>query len=81
MRNCLLVLILLGCSSVLRSQVMDATPYYWIKFKDKNNNGYSLSNPNQFLSQQSIDRRTKQGISLDITDLPITQSYIDSISP
>ena len=55
--------------------------YFWIKFKDKNNNGYSFTNPNQFLSQRSIDRRTTQGIAIDSSDLPITQSYIDAVLP
>ncbi len=55
--------------------------YYWIKFKDKNNNSYSLNNPQQFLSQRSVDRRTIQHLHLDSTDLPLTQKYVDSISP
>ncbi len=55
--------------------------YYWIKFKNKNNNPYSLSNPSAFLSFQAIQRRTVQQLSLDSTDLPITETYIDSILP
>jgi len=54
---------------------------YWIKFKDKNNNSFSLSNPQQFLSQKSIDRRVKQHIPLNETDLPLSENYIDSLSP
>ncbi len=54
---------------------------YWIRFKDKNHNSFSLSNPQQFLSQKSIDRRTKQHIPLNETDLPLTESYIDSVTP
>ncbi len=54
---------------------------YWVRFTDKQHNGYSLSNPEQFLSQASIDRRARQGILLNETDLPLTQSYIDSIAP
>src|SRR3954462_11801050 len=54
---------------------------YWIKFKDKNNNAFSLANPQQFLSQQSIERRTKQNIALNESDLPITKSYEDGIAP
>lgn len=46
---------------------------------DKNNNPYSLSNPSAFLSQRSIERRQRQGISLDWYDLPVTPSYIDQI--
>ncbi len=54
---------------------------YWVKFTDKNNNSYSLSNPTQFLSQASIDRRTRQNIPLNETDLPISETYISGISP
>jgi serine protease AprX len=52
---------------------------YLIHLKDKNNNGYSLSNPSLFLSEKSISRRNKQKITLDSTDLPNTQAYIDSL--
>ncbi len=54
---------------------------YWIKFKDKNNNSFSLSNPQQFLSERSVERRVKQNITLNISDLPLTQDYVDSVSP
>jgi serine protease AprX len=54
---------------------------YWIKFIDKNHNTFSLSNPAQFLSQKSIDRRTKQNLQLNPTDLPLSETYIDSLSP
>ncbi len=54
---------------------------YWIRFKDKNNNSFSLSNPQQFLSQKSIDRRSKQHIPLNETDLPLSLAYIDSLAP
>jgi len=52
---------------------------YFIQFTDKNNSPYSLSNPLTFLSQKAIDRRTKQGYSLDISDLPVNSEYIDSV--
>ncbi|MFN8285889.1 MAG: S8 family serine peptidase [Chitinophagales bacterium] len=65
----------------LSFQAFSQKNYYWVKFKDKENNSFSLSDPLQFLTQQSLDRRTKQGIELDSTDLPITQSYIDAVTP
>ena len=74
-------LFLLIFSSILLFSQKSPTAYYWIKLKDKNTDGYSVSNPQQFLSQKSIDRRTKQGLSVDSSDLPITQSYIDGLSP
>lgn len=57
------------------------TSYYWVKFTDKNNNGYSIASPQAFLSIKSIDRRIKSNIAIDESDLPITQSYIDAITP
>src|SRR5579864_7960937 len=80
MRKFFLCFTFAAIASALFSQA-NPTSYYWIRFKDKNNNTYSLNNPLQFLSQASLDRRTSQGIGLDQTDLPVTQSYIDSISP
>lgn len=52
---------------------------YIVKLKDKGTNPYSLSNPIQYLTQRSIDRRTRYGIGIDSTDLPVTPRYIDSI--
>lgn len=53
---------------------------YWIKFKDKNNTSYSLSNPSAYLSARSIARRANQGISIDSTDLPVNQTYINQVN-
>lgn len=50
-----------------------------IQLKDKNNNPYSIYNPSQYLSQKSIERRNKQNIIIDQTDIPITPMYLDSI--
>jgi serine protease AprX len=53
---------------------------YLIHLKNKNNNGFSVSDPTAFLSEQSIQRRQKQNIPIDSTDLPITAAYTDSLS-
>src|SRR5215207_3271428 len=52
---------------------------YIIQFKDKATSPFSLSTPTQYLSQRAIDRRTRYGIAVDSTDLPVTPRYIDSI--
>ncbi|MFM6923917.1 MAG: S8 family serine peptidase [Ferruginibacter sp.] len=52
---------------------------YIIRLKDKGTNPYSLSNPSAYLTARSIQRRTRYGIAIDSTDLPITPRYIDSI--
>lgn len=51
----------------------------WIYFKDKPNSAVFLSNPLTMLTQRALDRRTNQGISLDITDVPVYQPYIDEV--
>ena len=45
--------------------------YYWIEFTDKDNSPFSLSHPEDYLSQRSIDRRIKQNIHIDSLDLPV----------
>lgn len=52
---------------------------YIIKFKDKSGNPFSINNPSQYLSAKAIERRTRQHIPIDSTDLPITPKYIDSV--
>ncbi len=58
------------------SQIEDA----WVYFKDKPNSENYLSNPLTMLTQRAIDRRTAQNIAIDITDVPIFQSYINQIT-
>ncbi len=53
---------------------------YAVKFTDKNNSPYSISNPQQFLSQRALDRRAKYNIAITEQDLPINKSYVDSLS-
>ncbi|MCT4665926.1 MAG: S8 family peptidase [Flavobacteriales bacterium] len=48
---------------------------YWIQFEDKGNYGFQDIQ----LSQKSLERRTTQNITLDSTDIPIFQPYLDSL--
>lgn len=70
-----IVLFLFFCSSLASFSQEDA----WVYFKDKPNFATYLSNPITMLSQRAIDRRTSQNISLDISDVPIYQPYIDEV--
>lgn len=51
-----------------------------IKFRDKGNSPYSISQPSAFLSQKAIQRRFRQNITIDSTDLPVNPFYIDSLT-
>lgn len=53
---------------------------YLVVFKDKVNSTYSVSNPKQFLSDRSIQRRVKQKIAVTERDLPPNVSYLTEIS-
>src|SRR5258707_14454465 len=53
---------------------------YVIKFRDKGNNPYSLSNPSAFLSQRSVARRIKYNIPVDSIDLPVTPGYVAQVA-
>ncbi|MFC2096133.1 S8 family serine peptidase [Bacteroidota bacterium] len=71
----LLIFILITSNSF--AQVAENS--YRLFLTDKNNNAYSLSNPEEFLSQKAIDRRTKQNIDVINNDLPISKFYLDSL--
>lgn len=51
----------------------------WVYFKDKPNATALLASPLSILSQRALDRRTAQGIALDVTDVPIHQDYINAV--
>ncbi|MFZ4520899.1 MAG: S8 family serine peptidase [Bacteroidales bacterium] len=76
MRNILLIAITFVFSLGLFAQ----TEKHVVFLKNKDNNPYSLSNPLAFLTQRSIDRRTKSNIALDLKDLPVTPSYVAQIA-
>lgn len=48
---------------------------YRLILTDKGHSGFSKDNPEEFLSKKSIERRFKQGLNIDDTDLPIDTSY------
>ena len=52
---------------------------YQVNFKDKNHTPFSLSTPASYLSARALTRRTTQGIAIDSSDLPVNQTYMDSV--
>lgn len=73
MRNSLVVLLLLLTGELF------AQHNFLIYLKDKNSNPYSITFPQEYLSQRSIDRRINQEIALTEQDLPVNPDYIQSI--
>jgi hypothetical protein len=68
-------LFFLSCN--LMAQV--APGIYLVEFRDKAHNEFQLSRPSEFLSQRALDRRERQGIEIDSSDLPVTNLYLDSL--
>ncbi|HEY6062981.1 MAG TPA: hypothetical protein VIV35_05200, partial [Chitinophagaceae bacterium] len=52
---------------------------YLVKLKNKGGTPFTIANPIAYLSQRAIDRRTRYGIAIDSTDLPVTPSYVTQI--
>jgi len=78
MKKILVTTITLLIAVIAFSQV--APNKYWVKFTDKNDSPYSIDNPEAFLSQRAIDRRTNQGIAVIENDLPVNPAYISGVS-
>ncbi|MCB0489997.1 MAG: S8 family peptidase [Cyclobacteriaceae bacterium] len=68
--------ILVLCSLVVKAQ----EGRYMVFFKDKAGTIFSIDNPEQFLSQRSIDRRAKHQIVISDEDLPVNADYISQVS-
>jgi hypothetical protein len=85
----LLVEVLLRKNNMKRVLIILLFPYsvfsqnmefkFFISFTDKNLSEYNLSEPEEFLSQESLFRREKQNIFVNKTDLPVCKTYISAI--
>lgn len=52
---------------------------YRVLLTDKNKTTFSLDQPDRFLSKKALERREKQNIRIDSTDLPVCEAYIKAI--
>lgn len=74
----LLTVLFLMMLSPLFSQPLG--PAYVVYFTDKNNSPYSIDNPSEFLTEAAIDRRARQGIAIQMDDLPVNEFYLEAVS-
>jgi len=76
----LLISVLVSLLSAMVLPAQNAAPdTYWVQLKDKKGTPYLISQPEAFLSQRAIDRRKRQHIFVDETDLPVSPVYLDSL--
>jgi len=72
-----LVLFFFFFTDSLQSQ---ETVMYRLHLKNKGNPPFSITNPDEFLSAKSIERRNRQGLTVDHFDLPLDPTYFEAIS-
>ncbi len=68
------VMILLLLASTAKAQ-----DRYAIFYKFKPQEDFTLSNPSQFLTQASLERRVKEGVQVDSLDLPVSPKYVSEV--
>ena len=76
---CLAVTLLGGTAAQAASKVKYPGPkqYIWrYTLRDKQGTAYALEHPGRWLSHKSIERRRRQGLLLDSTDLPVSAKYL-----
>ncbi len=80
MNRLLLLLLLLGATLAApcakKKYPGKKTYIYRYYLTDKSATTYSLEKPQKFLSRQSLERRQRQGLGIDSTDLPVPKAYM-----
>lgn len=76
------LLVLLCCPAAPRaahSRIKNPGDRYYIyryTLRDKTGTPYSLDHPTRWLSHKSVERRKRQGLRMDSTDLPVSTRYL-----
>lgn len=88
MKNKIILLLLL--TTIVTSSAVNAAPQkrenkeaqdiYRITLTDKKGTKHSLRHPEKFLSPRSLERRARQGLTIDSTDLPVSDAYMKQIA-
>lgn len=74
-----LMIILLSCFFLYASGNEPEGNIYWVQFNTKAGTPYSINQPHNFLSNKALERREKQSIDIDSTDLPVNPQFSDSL--
>lgn len=80
MKQISLFLIIIFFFSVESMFSQEESQMYRLYLKDKGNPPFSLTHPEDFLSQKSIERREHQHLPVDSTDLPLDTAYMQAIT-
>ncbi|MCL1850476.1 MAG: S8 family serine peptidase [Bacteroidetes bacterium] len=76
MKNTILTFLLFFITGTIFSQ----TPAkYWVQFKEKDTENYSVKTPERFLSLNAIEKRAKLGIPIAEEDIPVSRKHIATV--
>lgn len=68
-----------ACMAISVTAQNSDTLKYRISLTDKAVTTYSLERPQEYLSQKAIQRRLRQQLAVDSTDLPVCRAYVEAI--
>lgn len=71
-------LLFLIVASVVQAQAQNNYKYR-ISLTDKEGTGYSVDYPEEFLSERALERRERQQLPVDSTDLPVSWVYLEEL--
>lgn len=74
MKKIILLIFLLVSVSIIWGQ--DIEYKFRLTLSDKGRAGFSIDKPGMFLSRKAVERRVKQNVKVDETDLPVSQEYL-----
>lgn len=74
-----LTIVVIGLFMMLSVGAQIAPNKYYIQFTDKDNSPYSINNPEEYLTQRAIDRRSDYNIAIDEKDLPVNPQYLQGV--
>ncbi len=87
MKKSLLILLLTAGVMVAFAQDSRKVAYpeapfniFRVSLIDKKGSAFTLKHPEKFLSEKALQRRRKQKLPVDSTDLPLSQKYIERLS-
>ncbi|MEM8970045.1 MAG: S8 family serine peptidase, partial [Bacteroidota bacterium] len=72
--------LLLSCLLLLSTSGLAQVQQYVLYFSDKDTADFLITSPTEYLSDRSIARREKQNVEVDISDFPVTPSYLQSVT-
>ena len=72
------IIIIITILSLFKAEYLFAQKWA-VYFTDKKNSTYSIDDPEKFLSQRAIDRRSKYNVEITEADIPVNESYIEQL--